>query len=112
MSPLEWRKIELLKASTGQYLGADGAGMQFIAGGMERSVWGLRVVTSTSMAAGKFLLADYASAAVHFARQGATVEMGWVDDQFARNLVSIRCESRGALIVTNPLAVRFGDLTL
>lgn len=112
MSPADWRKIEVLKATTGQYLAADGNGQSFLTRGMERSVWGLRVVTSVSMQANKFLLADYESAAVHFARQDATVEVGFINDNFARNLVSIRCEARGALIITNPAAVRFGDLAL
>jgi HK97 family phage major capsid protein len=112
LHPSDWRAIELLKASTGEYLAANGNGQAFITQGMARSVWGLRVVTSPSMQAGKFLLADYASAAVHFARQDAVVEMGYVNDNFARNLVSIRCEARGALIVTNPLAVRYGDLAV
>lgn len=113
MSPLDWRKIELLKSSaTEQYLAADGSGAQFITQGMARSVWGLRVVTSTSMQAGKFILADFQSACVHFARQDAQVEIGFINDQFSKALVSIRAMARGALIVTNAAAIRFGDLSL
>jgi HK97 family phage major capsid protein len=112
MHPSDWRVIELLKASTGEYLAANGAAQQFITQGMSRNVWGLRVVVSPSMVPGKFVLADFGSAAVHFARQDAAVELGWINDNFARNLVSIRCEARGALIVTNPLAVRYGDLAV
>jgi HK97 family phage major capsid protein len=111
MHPQDWRIIELLKSgATEQYLAADGSAAQFITQGMARSVWGLRVVTSTSMQTGKFILADFESAAVHFARQDATVEIGYQDDQFSKALVSIRCMARGALIVTNPAAVRFGNL--
>lgn len=112
LHPSDWRVIELLKATNGEYIAANGSAQDFISQGMARSVWGLRVVTSNSMETGKFLLADYQSSAVHFARQDATVEIGYVDDQFARSLVSIRCMARGALIVTNPAAVRFGNLTV
>jgi HK97 family phage major capsid protein len=112
MSPQDWRVIELLKVTGGQYIAADGSAAQFITQGMARSVWGLRVVTSTSMEVGKFILADFESAAVHFSRQDATVELGYQDQQFSKALVSIRCMARGALIITNPAAVRFGNLNL
>jgi len=112
LNPADWRSIELLKVTGGAYLLADGNGMGFVRDGMARTVWGLQVVTSVAVQAGKFVLADFQSAGVHFARQGATVEIGFINDDFAKNLVAIRCEARGALLVTSPAAVRVGNLTL
>jgi hypothetical protein len=38
-------------------------------------------------------------------RQDATVQMGWIEDQFARNVVTVRAELRAGLAVFSPTAV-------
>jgi hypothetical protein len=39
-----------------------------------------------------------------------TVELGFVNDDFTRNLLTLRAELRAALAVYQPTAVRYGDL--
>lgn len=112
LHPEDWRKIELEKVTGGAYLLGDGNAMGLVGNGMSRQLWGMPVVTSVSMEKGKFIVADFMAAAIHFLRQDSVVEIGWVNDQFAKNMVTIRAEMRAALLVTNPLGIQYGSLTL
>lgn len=90
---------------TGQYLyGTPGT----MAG---NNPFGLRIVLSNNMTAGKFLVAAIDSSAVLYNRQGATVEMGFVNDDFQRNLLTIRVEERLGLGVERPSAILYGNIT-
>jgi HK97 family phage major capsid protein len=112
--PDDWAAIELTKAdsSTNLYTLADGSASRFVAQGMMPMLWGLPVVTSVSVAQGRFLIADFAAGCTLWQRQGVTVELGYTSDDFARNLVAIRAENRVALAVHQPAAVRYGDLAI
>jgi hypothetical protein len=58
---------------------------------------------------GKFYVAD-SNAFQLWTRQAVTVELGFVNDDFTRNLLTLRAELRAALAVYQPTAVRYGDL--
>jgi len=90
---------------TGQYLyGAPGmSGMM--------NPFGLNIVISNNMAAGKFLVGGIVNSTALYVRQGATVEMGYVNDDFTKNLVTIRVEERLGLGVERPSAILYGDFT-
>jgi hypothetical protein len=47
-------------------------------------------------------------AVVLFDRQAASVEMGYVNDDFVRNRITIRAEERLALSVDRPQGVAWG----
>jgi hypothetical protein len=51
-------------------------------------------------------------AAVIYARSGAVVEMGYVNDDFTKNLVTIRAEERLGLGIEVPSAILYGTFTL
>lgn len=107
VNPADWGAMEITRDSgtSGPYLyGAPGtvAGM---------NPFGLRVVLSNHMDEGKFLVAAMDMAAVLYTRSGAVVEMGYVNEDFTKNLVTIRVEERLGLGVEKPSAVLYGDWT-
>ncbi|WP_330114080.1 phage major capsid protein [Pseudomonas sp. JS3066] len=107
VNPADWAVMELLRegAGTGAYLyGAPGtnAGM---------NPFGLNVVLSANMTAGQFLIGSLRGGATIYQRQGAVVEMGFVNDDFTKNLVTIRAEERLGLAVDRPAAIMYGPIT-
>lgn len=107
VNPADWAKMEMARegAGTGAYLyGAPGT-----AAGL--SPFGVTVVLSNHMPAGSFLIGNLRRAATIYQRQGAVVEMGFVNDDFTRNLVTIRAEERLGLGVDRPQAIRYGLIT-
>jgi HK97 family phage major capsid protein len=60
------------------------------------------------MTAGSFLVGALDMAAVLYSRSGAVIEMGYVNDDFTKNLVTIRAEERLGLGVERPSAILYG----
>lgn len=107
VNPADWAALEILRegAGTGAYLfGAPGT-----AGNM--SPFGVQIVLSANMPAGSFLVGSLRGAATIYQRQGAVVEMGFVGDDFTKNLVTIRAEERLGLAVDRPAAIMYGAIT-
>ena len=107
MNPLDLQTMELTKttgtASSGQYIYA------FPQAAQRPTMWGLPIVDTNSMPAGKFLVADYAMGAQIWDRQDATVEVSREDqDNFVRNMATVLVEERLALTVYRPLAFIYG----
>lgn len=111
INPSDWGAIERSKVSGGAYLLGDGAAVSYVQNGMVPTVWGLPVVMSNNVQAGKFYTLDL-NAIELMMRQGVAVEMGYINDDFTKNLFTLRVELRGALAVYQPTAVRYGDLTV
>ena len=107
VNPAAWAAMEVLRegTGTGAYLyGAPGTN----AGA---NPFGLSVVMSPYMPAGKFLIGSLRASAVIYQRQGAVVEMGYVNDDFTKNLITIRAEERLGLGVDRPMGIMYGDIT-
>jgi len=107
VNPADWGVMELARegSGSGTYLyGAPGtnAGM---------NPFGVQVVMSNHMPTGEFLIGNMRGSAVIYARQGAVVEMGYVNADFTNNLVTIRAEERLGLGVDRPAAILYGDIT-
>jgi HK97 family phage major capsid protein len=67
--------------------------------------WGLRVVVTTAISAGTALVGAFRMGAMIFRRAGVTVTMTNTDqDDFVKNLLTIRAEERLAFPVWRPLA--------
>lgn len=109
LNPADWGAIEREKVSGGGYVLGDGAAITYVANGMIPQVWGLTVIPSNDVPAGKFFVMD-SQAVQLWMRQSATVEMGYVNNDFTSNLVTLRAELRAALAVYHVPAVQFGDL--
>lgn len=104
VNPADWGAMERTRegAGTGQYLyGAPGT-----VGSM--SPFGVQVVLSNHVTAGYFIIGALRTSCTIFQRQGAVVEMGYVNADFTNNLVTIRAEERLALAVDRPSAIYYG----
>lgn len=104
LNPKDWAVIELLKDTQGRYLIGNPQGT------LSPTLWGVDVVTTQAMTEDKFLAGAFKMGAQVFDRWDARVEVGYVNDDFIRNLVTILAEERLALAVYRPQAFIFGDM--
>lgn len=104
MHPDDWEEIELTKATTGEYIWANPRSLN------GPVLWGLPVLDSTSLSPGEFLVGAFDVAAQLWDREDANVEISTEDqDNFVKNLVTIRAEERLALTVYREESFIYGD---
>ncbi len=112
INPADWGRLERTKTGVsgdGRFLGADGA-INYINNGLQPMMWGLPVVASNNVTAGKLFVLD-TNATMFWERQGVTVEIfDQNEDDVEKNLLTIRAEMRGAFTVFRPAAVIYGSL--
>lgn len=119
LHPTDWQLLRLAKDGQGQYyaggpftgaygnVGAAGDRGNLASGQL---LWGLPVVVTTAITAGTALVGAFDTCAQVFRKGGITVEMTNTDqDDFIKNLVTIRAEERLALAVYRPAG--FGTVT-
>ncbi|WP_233141373.1 phage major capsid protein [Haematobacter missouriensis] len=104
LNPIDWTTIELTKDESGWYILANPQGTA------QPTLWGLPVVQTQAIAQGKFLTGAFKMGAQLFDRWDARIEVGYVNDDFTRNLVTILAEERLALAVYRPEAFVYGDI--
>lgn len=104
MHPTDWARIELTKDGDGRYIIGNPQGT------ISPTLWGLPVVATQAIAVDKFLTGAFRLGAQLFDRWDARVEVGYVNDDFTKNLVTILAEERLALAVYRPEAFIYGDL--
>lgn len=105
VNPADWGALERAKETGGQYLyGAPG-----VAAGM--NPFGCRVVLSNNVDPGKFIIGALNSSSSLYVREGATIEMGYVNEDFTKNLITIRAEERLGLGVDRPAGILYGSFT-
>ncbi|QUS39550.1 phage major capsid protein [Tardiphaga alba] len=106
MHPSDWTDIELTKTDQGQYLFTNPQN------GTEPRLWRLPVVETQAMSLDRFLVGAFRLGAQLFDREEANVEISTEDqDNFIKNLVTIRAEERLALAVYRPEAFVKGTYT-
>jgi HK97 family phage major capsid protein len=107
VNPADWGAMERTRegANSGTYL----YGMPGMNAGM--NPFGLNVVLSNYLTAGKIIVARMSDSAVLYNRSGAVVEMGYQNADFTNNLITIRAEERLGLGVDRPAGVYYGDFT-
>ena len=106
LNPIDWASLALIKDTQGLYLLG---GPATVAG---KTLWGMSVVTTPSVPQGKYLMSDFALGATIFDRQEVAVEIDREQDDFTKNLFTIRVERRLGLAVENPKAIGGGAWTL
>lgn len=106
LNPIDWAGLALMKDNNGLYILG---GPATVAG---KTLWGMSVVTTPSMPQGKYLMSDFALGATIFDRQEVAVEIDREQDDFTKNLFTIRVERRLGLAVENPKAIGGGAWTL
>lgn len=104
LNPIDWAKIELLKDDNGRYIIGDPQE------GTAPTLWRLPVVETQSMGVGKFLTGAFGMAAQLFDRQESAVYLGFENDDFTRNMLTVLAEQRLALAVYRPEAFIYGTL--
>lgn len=110
VNPADWGTMERTREyNAGGIQGSYLYGMPGVAAGV--NPFGVRIVLSNNMAAGNFAIGAFDMACALYNRQGATVEMGYVNADFTNNLVTIRAEERLGLGVEKPSAIYYGAIT-
>ncbi len=104
LHPTDWARMELTKDADGRYIIGNPQGS------IAPTIWGLPVVATQAIAADKFLVGAFKLGAQVFDRWDARVEVGYVNDDFIKNLVTILSEERLALAVYRPESFIYGDL--
>lgn len=101
----DWWTLRLTKDANGRYLlGDPGSAVPPV-------MFGLPVVASNALVAGKVWVGNLAQAATLHIREGIVVELSDSDENnFQLGLVTIRAMRRLALTVEKPIAARYGDL--
>ena len=106
MNPADWFAMQILKTTTGEYIGASPFETP-----AQPSLWGLPVALTSAIVAKTALVGAFATQAQFFRRGGLRVDASNSHaDFYIRNLLAIRAEERGALAVYRPAA--FGKVTL
>jgi HK97 family phage major capsid protein len=99
LNPTDWARIELTKATDGQYIMANPMDA------MAPRIWGKRVVATNSIAAGTFLVGAMSMGAQIWDRMDAAVQISYEDgDNFKKNMATLLAEERLALTVYRPAA--------
>lgn len=105
LNTADWWTLRLSKDDNGRYiLGDPGSAVP-------PTLFGLPVVASNAMVAGRVWVGSLSQAATLWIREGVAVDLSDSDgDNFINNLVTIRAERRAALTVEKPSAARYGEL--
>lgn len=94
LNPIDWTDMVLTKDSSNRYIFAQPQGME------GPVLWGLPVVDTAAMTANSFLVGAFRNGATYYDRESMNVAIATQnEDDFVKNLLTIRAETRGALVV-------------
>ena len=106
MHPSDVNALRKIKDDDGRYIFADPGSASIIA------PWGVPIVESMNISAGHFCVGAFNQAAQLFDRQSATVDLSeHNEDNFVKNMVTIRVEERLALAIYRPEAIIYGAVS-
>ena len=98
LNPADWFKLRTLKLTTNEYFGGGPFGAQNVP-----NLWGIPVCVTTAVAANKFIVGAFKTCGSVVSRNGISVEAtNTNEDDFVKNLMTIRAEERLALAVRRP----------
>lgn len=105
LNPTDWAQLELTKDGEGRYIIGQAQGQA------SPTLWSLPVVQTQAMGVGKFLTGAFNLGAQIFDRMDVEVLLSSEnEDDFVKNMLTIRVEERLALAVYRPEAFVTGDV--
>lgn len=105
--PMDYQRFRLSKDGNGQYMGGGYFQGQYGQGGVPEQppLWGLRTVVTPAVEAGTVLVGAFGQGGTVYRKGGVRVDMTNTDqDDFIKNLSTLRVEERVALAVRYPSA--------
>ncbi len=104
INPADWGRVALLKNTQGNYLFANP--MEFAP---NARVWGTRVVQTSNMTVGNFLVGSFTGHCLLVDREDINVQIATQnEDDFIKNMVTVLVEERLALCIFNAQAFEKG----
>lgn len=98
LNPADWFKLRTLKLTTNEYFGGGPFGAQNVP-----NLWGIPVCVTTAITANKFVVGAFKTCGSVVSKGGVSVEAtNTNEDDFVKNLMTIRAEERLALAVRRP----------
>lgn len=88
LNPIDVAKIDMLKATTNEYLVAPFGGQY-----MFKTFYGVPVISNNVVTAGQFLVGDFTKSNLGI-REEVNIQIGYENDDFTKNLVTILAEMR------------------
>lgn len=102
MNPTDWYALRIGKDGESRYYGGG-----YFSDGLTPAIWGLPVVVTASISAGTILVGAFKQGATVLSNGGTQVEMSNSnEDDFIKNLITIRAEERLGLAVRVPTAFK------
>jgi HK97 family phage major capsid protein len=95
LNPVDTLRMKLLKDSQGRYVLPPFSGAT---NGAAQNVAGMQIVESSQVAPNTMVVGDFRFGTI-YDLEDVTVEMGWINDQFIKNVFTILAEQRLALLI-------------
>lgn len=102
----DWSALLGLKSTTNEYL------INGILDPVKQTIYGVPVVLSSAMTAGKFAMGNFKMGGIVFDKTAMSLEIDRTGDDFTKNLITIRAERRLGFAVVQPKAICYGALTV
>lgn len=93
LNPADCASLELTKSTTGEYTYP--INMVY---GMPKSVYGVTIIENNLIPAGTFYIGDFTKCNLRV-REDMNIQVGYVNDDFTKNLITILCEARACTFV-------------
>jgi HK97 family phage major capsid protein len=98
MNPLDWQDVRLLRTADGIYIWGSPADA-----GPER-IWGLPVILNERETQNTAIVGAFRQYSEIDVKKGITVERGFINDDFTKDITRLRAEMRAAFVVYRPTA--------
>lgn len=106
LNPNDWAEIEMIKDADGRYIWSNPTNVN------GPRMWGVPVVATNSMTAGRFLAVDTAQASMIWDREDMSVSVSTEEgNNFTKNMVTILAEKRLAHVIYLTRAIVGGTFT-
>jgi len=93
LNPADAAALELTKTTTGEYTYP--VNMMY---GAPKTIYGVPVIENNLVPAGEFYVGDFSKSNLRV-REDMNIQVGYVNDDFTKNLITILCEARAAHFV-------------